>query len=377
METSSTLSPVKQALLEQRLKRASHAPVRGREIPKRPDRDGAPLSFAQRQMWVIDRMTPGNPAYNVPVGYRIKGALNVTALEHSVNEIIKRHEVLRTTFAVKDGDPLQLIHPALTIKITVTELDHLPGEEREDRLQALASEESVRSFDLSRLPLIRVSLFKLGEAEHVVIINLHHIVADGLSIGLMLDELDTFYRAFTGGGDPRPPDLAVQYADFAHWQQQAMANEAAYANQIEFWRKQLSGGLPVLKLAGDMPRPALQSFKGSNVFFNIPTSLAEDLRLLGAREGCTFFMTLLAAFQVLLQRYSGARRYRYRYARRRENPSRARAVDREFSQHGRLAVRPLGQSDFYRITAKDPGHDAQCLFQQRPAFRSHVETPDV
>ncbi len=305
METSSTLSPVKQALLEQRLKRASHTPVRGREIPKRPDRDGAPLSFAQRQMWVIDRMTPGNPAYNVPVGYRIKGALNVTALEHSVNEIIKRHEVLRTTFAVKDGDPLQLIHPALTIKITVTGLDHLPGEEREDRLQALASEESVRSFDLSCLPLIRVSLFKLGEAEHVVIINLHHIVTDGLSIGLMLDELDMFYRAFTGGGDPLPPDLAVQYADFAHWQQQAMANEAAYANQIEFWRKQLSGGLPVLKLAGDMPRPALQSFKGSNVFFNIPTSLAEDLRLLGAREGCTFFMTLLAAFQVLLQRYSG------------------------------------------------------------------------
>ena len=105
METSSTLSPVKQALLEQRLKRASHAPVRGREIPKRPDRNAAPLSFAQRQMWVIDRMTPGNPAYNVPVGYRIRGVLNATALEDSFNEIIKRHEVLRTTFVVKDGDP--------------------------------------------------------------------------------------------------------------------------------------------------------------------------------------------------------------------------------------------------------------------------------
>ena len=122
----------------------------------------------------------------------------------------------------------------------------------------------------------------------------------------MLDELDTFYRAFTGGGDPRPPDLAVQYADFAQWQRQTLADEAAYANQIEFWRKQLGGGLPVLELPGDMPRPALQSFKGSNVFFDIPASLAEDLRLLGAREGCTFFMTLLAAFQVLLQRYSGA-----------------------------------------------------------------------
>ena len=170
METSSTLSPVKQALLEQRLKRASHEPVRGPEIPKRPDRNVAPLSFTQRQMWVIDQMTPGNPAYNVPVGYRIRGALNVTALEDSVNEVIKRHEALRTTFAIKDGDPLQLIHPALKININFTELDHLPSKEREDRLQALASEESVKSFDLSRLPLIRVSLFKLGRSRTC----LHH-----------------------------------------------------------------------------------------------------------------------------------------------------------------------------------------------------------
>ena len=306
MEKSSTLSPVKQALLEQRLKGASHGRVRYPEIPKRPNRDSSPLSFAQRQMWVIDQMTPGNPAYNLPNGYRLHGPLNLTALEDSFNEIIKRHEGLRTTFAVKDGEPLQLIHPDLKIKINVTELDHLTGEECENRLQALASEESVKSFDLSRLPMIRVFLFKLGEAEHVLIINLHHIVADGLSIGLLLDELDTFYRAFTGGGDPRPPELAVQYADFALWQRQTMANEAAYANQIEFWRKQLGGTLPVLELPVDRPRPALQSFKGSNVFFNIPAALTQDLRLLGAREGCTFFMTLLAAFQVLLQRYAGA-----------------------------------------------------------------------
>jgi len=306
MEKSSTLSPVKQALLEQRLKGVSHARVSGREIPKRPNRDSAPLSFTQHQMWLIDQITPGNPAYNMPCGYRIKGALDVTALEASFNKVIKRHEVLRTTFIVKDGDPFQLIHPALTIKITFTQLDHLPGAEREDRLQALASEESVKSFDLSRLPLIRVSLFKLGEAEHVLVINLHHIVADGLSIGRLLNELDTFYRSFTEGCDPCPTELAVQYGDFALWQRQSLANEAAYANQIELWRKQLGGGLPVLELPTDMPRPALQSFKGSNIFFKVPTSLAEDLRLLGAREGCTFFMTLLAAFQVLLQRYTGA-----------------------------------------------------------------------
>ena len=257
-------------------------------------------------MWVIDQMTPGNPAYNLPTGYRLRGPLDVTALGRSFNEIIKRHEALRTTFAVQDGEPLQRIHPDLRVAIQITALDHLRGEEREAKLQQLASEESIRPFDLSRLPLIRVSLFKLGDAEHVLIINLHHIVVDGLSIGLLLDELDACYRAFTKGGDPRLPALAVQYADFAAWERHTLANEGAHAKQIEFWRTQLGGGLPVLELPGDLPRPAVQSFKGSNVFFHIPTALAQQVKALGAREGCTFFMTVLAAFQVLLQRYSGA-----------------------------------------------------------------------
>src|SRR5882762_2599982 len=303
---TSTLSPEKKALLEQRLGVAAHGCAKGPVIRKRPNQDSAPLSFAQRQMWIIDQMTPGNPAYNVPYGYRLRGSLDLPALEDSFNEVIERHEPLRTTFAVKDGEPLQLIQPELKITIKVTALDHLAHEERENRLQALASEESVKSFDLSRLPLIRVSLFKLGEAEHVLIINLHHIVADGLSIGPLLNELDTFYRAFTAGGEPRPPELGVQVGDFALWQRHSNANEATYAKRIEFWRKQLSGTLPVLELPRDRPRPAFQSFNGSNVFFNIPSALAQDLRSLGAREGCTFFMTVLAAFQVLLKRYSGA-----------------------------------------------------------------------
>src|SRR2546421_1887848 len=255
MEKASTLSPAKQALLEQRWKRASHGLVRRAEIPTRPDRDWAPLSFAQRQMWVIDQLTPGNPAYNLPNGYRLRGPLDVTALEHSVNEIIKRHEVLRTTFALQDGEPVQRIHPELTVTIDVTALDHLTADERERRLHALASQESVRAFDLSRLPLIRVSVFKLGAAEHVLILNLHHIIADGLSVGLLLDELDTFYRAFTKGGDPHPREVAVQYADYAAWQRRAIADQAAYTKQIEFWRRQLGGTLPVLELLGDFARP--------------------------------------------------------------------------------------------------------------------------
>jgi amino acid adenylation domain-containing protein len=306
VDKPSTLSAVKQALLEQRWRKASQGLAKQPEIPKRPNRDFAPLSFIQRQMWVIDQITPGNPAYNLPHGYRLRGLLDVTALEDSFNEIIKRHEVLRTTFALRDAEPLQLIHPELKIKIKVTALDHLPCPERESVLRGLASEESLASFDLSRLPLIRVSLFKLGEAEHVLIINQHHIVADGLSMGLLLDELDTFYRAFTGGVSPRPPVLSVQYADFALWQQQTIAEGPAQARQLDFWRKRLSGVLPVLELPADRPRPPLQSFKGSNVFFSISAAQAEELKALGEREGCTFFMTVLAAFQVLLHRYSGA-----------------------------------------------------------------------
>ncbi len=306
MEKTSTSLLRKRPLPEQRLNGSSDSEAGTDEIPKRPARDLAPLSFAQSQMWVLDQMTPGNPAYNLPFGYRLRGQLDLTALENSFNEIIKRHEGLRTTFSVKDGEPTQLIHPGLKINLKVVELHHLNGEERENRLRALASEESVKPFDLSRLPLIRALLFKLAESEHVLIINVHHIVADGMSLGLLLRELDTFYRAFTRGEDPRPPELTMQYADFALWERQAIANEAAFASQIEFWQKQLGGTLPILELPGDKPRPALQSFKGSNVFFNLPAVMAEQLRATGAREGCTFFMTLLAAFQVLLQWYSGA-----------------------------------------------------------------------
>src|SRR5436190_39643 len=258
MDKASTLSPAKQTLLEQRLKRASHGLVRRPEIPARPNRHSAPLSFSQRQMWVIDQMTPGNPAYNLPYGYRLLGPLNLAALEDSFNAVIKRHEALRTRFGVEGDEPLQLIQPELKIKINVTALDDLTGEERENRLKALASQESMKSFDLSRLPLIRVSLFKLGETEHVLIINLHHIVADGLSIGLLLNELDTFYRAFTSGSDPLPRELTVQYGDFALWQRKTMADETVYANQLEFWLKKLGGTLPVSDVPADKPRPALQ-----------------------------------------------------------------------------------------------------------------------
>ena len=293
------LSPAKRALLEQRL-RAAPVSSMSPEIGRRPDRTSAPLSFIQRQMWVIDQMAPppGNPAYNLPYGFRLRGPLDVAALEAGLNEIIKRHEALRTTFVVEDGEPEQRIHPELTCGIAVTSLEHLGPGEREARLDVLATEESVRPFDLGRLPLLRVSLFQLGAEEHVLLVNLHHIVADGLSIAVLLDELDALYRARTSGAVPQLRELPVQYGDFAAWQRGRVVDQVAPSH--------LKGTLPVLELPGDRSRPAFQSFAGSNVFFDIDPALTRELKRLGALEGCTAFMTLLSAFEVLLHRYAGA-----------------------------------------------------------------------
>src|SRR5436190_14597229 len=306
MEQSSPLSLVKQILLEQRLKGDARKRLIPGVIPARPDRDSAPLSFTQRQMWLIDQMTPGNPAYNLPYGYRLRGRLDLAALEQAFNQVIRRHETLRTAFTAENDEPQQIIHPDLKIKINFTGLDHLPHEQRESAAQTLASEESAKPFDLTRLPLIRVSVLKLNNTEHILIIKLHHIIADGLSIGLLVNELDAFYRAITQRTDPSLPKLLVQYGDFAHWHRQISADEAAYRKQIDFWKKELSGRLPVLELPGDKPRPVRQSFNGSNVFFEIPATLAPDLKALAARHNSTFFTTVLAAFEVLLHRYSGA-----------------------------------------------------------------------
>ena len=305
-DRAARLSPVKRALLDQRLARGVRDRAAGDGIPGRPDPGTAPLSFLQRQMWVIDQMTPGNPAYNMPYGFRLRGPLDVTALERSFNDVIRRHEVLRTTFTVRDGEPLQRIHHAHEIAIDVTDLRDVAEADREARLAALASAEAVRSFDLSRLPLIRISLFALRDAEHVLLINLHHIIADGLSIGPLFAELDASYRAFSGGADrPDLPDLPAQYGDFAQWQRDT-AGQADSAQGLAFWRQHLAGKLPVLELPGDRRRPAAQSFAGSNVFFEIPGALARELKAVGDREGATFFMTVLAAFQILLHRHAGA-----------------------------------------------------------------------
>lgn len=301
MSDPSSLSAAKRTLLEQRLRGRARPPTGAAAIPKRPDPAIAPLSFLQRQMWFLDQLAPGNPAYHLPYGFRLLGALDVDLLERSFNAVIARHEALRTTFLVRDGEPLQQIHPHLSIAIRHVSLAHLPEPERQARLRQFASDEALAPFQLARLPLIRASLFALADADHVLIVNMHHLVADGLSMELLLRELDVCYRAFTAGSEPPLGELTIHYGDFAHWQQAAPAS--AYARQLEYWKSVLAGNLPVLDLPADRARPPRKSFRGANVFFRIPASLADELKQLAERERCTLFMTLLSAYQVLLSRY--------------------------------------------------------------------------
>ncbi len=305
MDKAAPLSAERQKLLAQRLKDAARQGAEPSRISRRPAGEPVPLSVGQHQMWVIDQMTPGNPAYNIPVAWRLRGVLDVRALEDSFNKIIERHEAWRTTFREFEGDAVQEIQPECRIHIRVIDLDHLPAAERESEVKSLAAAEAIRPFDLRLLPLIRISLFRLGANDHVLLVNLQHIIGDGLSLNLMFDELNALYRAAIASIPPELPDLPVQYADFAAWQKQDLAGPR-FTTQFDYWMRQLQGELPVLELPTDKPRPARQSFAGSSVEFTIQQPLVQALTSAGTQQNSTFFVAALAAFEVLLLRYSKA-----------------------------------------------------------------------
>ena len=266
-------------------------------------RDGdLPLSFAQQRLWFIDQLEPGNSAYNFPAAVRLKGPLNVVALEQSVNEIVKRHEALRTTFATVDGRPVQVIVPTLTLRAPVLNLQELSESEREGEVRRLVIEEAQRPFNLARGPLLRITLLRLAEEEHVGLLTMHHIVSDGWSTGILIRELALLYEAFSCGRSSPLPELPIQYADFAHWQRQRLQGEVL-ETQLSYWKRQLVDA-PRLELPTDHPRPAVQTFRGSHQSLLLPNTVGEALKALSRRQGVTLFMTLLAAFKILLHRYS-------------------------------------------------------------------------
>ncbi|MDT5295930.1 MAG: hypothetical protein QOJ76_2810, partial [Acidobacteriota bacterium] len=269
------------------------------------ERVGAlPLSFAQQRLWFIDRLEGASPFYNSPAAVRLSGHLDVEALRRTLSEIVRRHEALRTRFVEVGGEPRQLIDEAREVELAVTDLSHLSEEEREAEARRLAAEEARRPFDLAQGSLLRAGLLRLGEEEHVALFTMHHIVSDGWSMGVLVKEVAALYEAFSCGEESPLAELEIQYADYAVWQREWLQGELL-ERQMQYWRTQLGGELPVLELPTDRPRPAVQSHRGAHEIVKLPAELSAALREMSRREGVTLYMTLLAAFEVLLSRYTG------------------------------------------------------------------------
>ncbi|HEY9664062.1 MAG TPA: condensation domain-containing protein, partial [Allocoleopsis sp.] len=267
-----------------------------------------PLSLMQEPLWFLDQLVPNNPFYNVPEVFRLNGSINIGALERSFQQIIQRHEALRSTFTSADGKPVQVIHPAPNFRLPVVDLtlssqplDPLATEE----IQAwqFILKEARLPFDLSKDVLLRATLYKLSETDYFLFVNLHHIVCDGRSVELLLQELAALYTAFVSGRGARLPELTLQSADFAVWHRQWL--HQVREQQLVYWQQQLGNSLPVLQLPTDYPRSPHLTYQGSRHFLTLSQPLMQALKDLSRREETTLFMTLLAAFQSLLSYYTG------------------------------------------------------------------------
>ncbi len=262
------------------------------------------LSYSQKRLWFIDQLDPGSPLYNISAMYRMRGSLNLPALERTINEIVRRHESLRTTFRNVDGHPVAVLSPEVRIKLSATPVPGFCDAEREEELSRLAHAEAATPFDLAEGPLIRARLLRLSDDDHALLIIVHHIVGDGWSGSLIAGELAALYEALSHDRPSPLPELAIQYSDFAVWQRQWLQGEVR-DRQVNYWRGQLKDAPAVLELPTDRQRPAVQSHRGDVRTHVIATELIERLTSLSHADGGTLFMALLAAFQVLLSRYSG------------------------------------------------------------------------
>jgi len=279
---------------------------KGREIAAGGQWSGLlPLSHAQERLWILDQVGLVGTAYNVPLALHLSGELDEVALERSFAELVRRHESLRTRFAVHDGVPHQLIDPPTSFVLGRIDLSQIADlQQREQQQRACMEREQAHRFDLENGPLLRVTLVRLSDREHLLLITMHHIVSDGWSAGVLNRELSALYSAYSQGQASPLRELPIQYADYALWQRGWMQGEVL-EEHLRYWRKQLDGAPPQLQLPTDRPRPAVESFRGAVLRFEIPTALREALNELARRERATLFMVALAAYQVLLSRWSG------------------------------------------------------------------------
>jgi amino acid adenylation domain-containing protein len=295
------LSPAKRALLELRLKSKGSFATTERTIPRRATTAAIPLSFAQQRMWFLDQLEPDSPLYVVYAAMQLTGFLNVEALQKALETIVTRHEVLRTTFVTVDGRPIQVVHSP-GIELPIMDLMHFPNVKGEEGLKRLVREDALRPFSLSCDRMLRATLFRLHREQHIFLLTMHHIASDGWSMGILFREISVLYDAYCRRNASPLPELPIQYADFAVWQRHALQGEVL-ETQLSYWKKQLDGVSP-LQLLTDRPRPLTQSFRGAKRSLAFSKKLTEDLKALSRREAVTLFMTLLAAFQTLLHRYT-------------------------------------------------------------------------
>lgn len=300
------LSGKKRAVLEALLREQGIGEAKTDRIPRRTESGPALLSFAQQRIWFLDQLEPENPLYNIHTGVELSGPLNVPVLQRSIAEIIRRHEALRTTFAVIDNRPVQVINQNSSFKLPVHDLQELDESQRQLSVSEWAEKDARLRFDLTKGLLLRATLLRLGETDHVLLLTIHHIVSDGWSVGVFVRELAALYDAYTAGRSSPLQELSIQYADFAAWQRDWLQGERL-EEQLSYWRAQLSDAPPLLKLPTDKPRPPVQSYKGAHETLLLSESLSRSLKELSRSEGATPFMTLLAAFSTLLCRYSGQR----------------------------------------------------------------------
>ncbi|MBW4677590.1 MAG: amino acid adenylation domain-containing protein [Desmonostoc geniculatum HA4340-LM1] len=295
----SNLSPAKKALLEKWKGGKLQAGV----IHKRQDCQNIPLSFSQQRLWFIDQLYHGSSFYNIPIAFHVQGNLDIAALEQSLNEILKRHEVWRTNFRLVNGEPIQEIFPQPTWDLSIINREDLCGKDWEEEVKQIAADEAKKPFNLAKGLLVRATLLRLSEEEHVLLVTMHHIITDGWSCNVFLRELSSLYAAFSKNQPSPLSELPIQYADFAVWQRDRLKGEFL-ATQLNYWKQQLQGELPILQLPTDRPRPNLTTFTGAKQYFAFSASLTNALKQLSQREDATLFMSLLAAFNILLYRYT-------------------------------------------------------------------------
>jgi amino acid adenylation domain-containing protein len=262
-----------------------------------------PLSFAQERLWFLDQLEPGSTVYNMSGALRLTGRLDIDALERSLNEVVRRHEALRTSFTTIEGAPRQVISAELLLVLPVIDLSDSPESAREDEARRQAAAAARQPFDLSRGPLLRATLLRLDEQEHILLLSMHHIVSDGWSLAILFRELSALYEAYVNGKPSPLPELPIQYADYAVWQRNRLQGDLL-ETQLAYWRKQLDGVSP-LNLATDRPRPPVQTFHGARQSLVLSQDLTQALKQLSRKNGASLFMTLLAALQILLHRLTG------------------------------------------------------------------------